>query len=819
MKKNWVPLLLAVLLGWGGVLSVSAQESRIPFYHSQLDFLLTTPGAEGSAIGGYANPAVFGMLPGRELQFFWSDEKAQFKSLKRWGIFTGIPHLGFGVVYNKLPISNGEGYTYSGGVTDYRIALALGNRASSFGVGYGWSKGERTSRIRDDIFTVGLVQRPWQFVSLGITRTFATRYSDKSGLADLAVRPLGNPMLTLFGDAEMQKKDRLKDVRWGVGMAVEPLPGVQLVGKYLDTESFTLGLTVSLGRKGLSSVAHFDKKEKLDYATYGVRTGYPINNVIDRYLKNRKNYLSMELKGQISYQKYRFFDKDTHTLSDILFALDDAIKDQKIAGVALNLSGMEISRVMAWEIRKKLEDVKKANKKVVAFIDMAEMREYHLASVADRIVMDPQGIIVIPGYASGRTFYRSMLDKIGIGFDEWRFFKYKSAAEPFSRDSMSAPDREQRRALVDDFYALVREDVASSRHVSLEKFDFWVNQNFFFLPESALAQGLVDTLGRWDDMKDIIKSLEGKGKKMVGANQLAKQEFPSQIWGERPKIAIVYALGPCAMDYGIKARQLEKIFRSLKEDKQVKAVVFRVDSPGGEGRASDVVAEALRKCAEKKPVIVSQGNLAGSGGYWISMYGDTIVAAPNTLTGSIGVIGGWFYNKGIGSKLGLNYDQVKVGDHADLGYGIVLPFLGWEIPDRNVTAEERDLIKSAIHVVYQDFVDRVAKGRRMTPSAVDSVGQGRVWSGQDGKEKGLVDVIGGLETAIALAKQSAKIPPEKKVEIVELPQKGLFKLDLFQPKIPGFNMEEDRFWQYLKMISEHPGEPIPMLPPDLCPNE
>ena len=609
----------------------------------------------------------------------------------------------------------------------------------------------------------------------------------------------------------------MEDIRWGAGVALEPLPGVQLMGKYLDNRSFTLGLNISLGRKGVSSLAHFDEREKLNYTTYGVRLGYPINNVFDRYLKKRENYLAMELKGQISYQKYRFFDQ-TQTLTDILFALDDAIKDQRIAGVCLNLSGMKTSRVFAWEIRKKLEEVKKAGKKVVVFIDEAGMLEYCLASIADQIVMDPQGIILLPGAIYGQTYYHNMLEKIGVGFDEWRFFTYKSAAESFSRDKMSDPDREQCQALLDDFYALVREDVATSRNVSPDKFDSWVNKNVVFLPDSALSEGLVDTLGRWEDIGEIIKSLEGKGKRMVSGKRLANQEFPSRIWGEKPKIAIVYALGVCAMDEGIKARQLEKIFRSLREDKQVKGVVFRVDSGGGDALASDVTAEALRKCAEKKPVIVSQRNVAGSRGYWISMYGDTIVATPLTVTGSIGVIGGQIWNKGIGSKLGLTSDHLKVGEHADIFFGITLPILNMTVPDRKLTTEERDKIERLFREAYKVFINKVARGRKMTEAEVDSVGQGRIWSGIDGKEKELVDVIGGLETAIALVKQKANIPPEQEVDILEMPKKGLFKLDLFQPKMPGFNLEKDKFWQYLKTISEHPGEPLPMVPPDLYPD-
>jgi protease-4 len=242
-----------------------------------------------------------------------------------------------------------------------------------------------------------------------------------------------------------------------------------------------------------------------------------------------------------------------------------------------------------------------------------------------------------------------------------------------------------------------------------------------------------------------------------------------------------------------------------------------VDSPGGLGLAADVVAEALRKCAQAKPVIVSQGNVAASGGYQISMYADTIVAAPNTVTGSIGVVGGWVWNKGFGSKLGLTSDHVQVGDHADVGFGIRIPFFGLPLPDRNLTVEEQTIVEDHIRASYETFVAQVARGRKMTESQVDSVAQGRAWSGIDGQEKGLVDLIGGLEKSLLLAKEAAGIPPDKEIEILELPQKGLFKLNAFKPQMPGFTLLEDREWFYVKLITEHPGQPLPVLPPDIYP--
>ena len=235
--------------------------------------------------------------------------------------------------------------------------------------------------------------------------------------------------------------------------------------------------------------------------------------------------------------------------------------------------------------------------------------------------------------------------------------------------------------------------------------------------------------------------------------------------------------------------------------------------PGGSALASDVVAEAMKRCKEKKPLIVSQGYVAGSGGYWISMYADTIVASPATITGSIGVIGGWFYNQGLKEKLGMSTDLVKAGDHADLGYGITLPLLG-RLPDRNLTADERSKFEHNIKHYYDVFVEKVATGLDMEADDIYEVAQGRVWSGTDGLEIGLVDVLGGLETAIAIAKERAGISPDEEVDIVELPEPPLFNPQMFMPKLFGVAEHRNNVLDHLRFRMEHNGEAMPILPLD-----
>ncbi len=267
------------------------------------------------------------------------------------------------------------------------------------------------------------------------------------------------------------------------------------------------------------------------------------------------------------------------------------------------------------------------------------------------------------------------------------------------------------------------------------------------------------------------------------------------------------------MDSGIRARWLEGVLRGLAKDRSVKAVVFRVDSPGGDGLASDVVAEALKAVAKEKPVVVSQGQVAASGGYWISMYGDTILAGPTTLTGSIGVIAGWIYDKGFSGKLGMSSDLVKRGDHADLGFGVTLPLLGIQVPARNLSAEERREAEKFVLRWYDRFVSKVAAGREMPEARVREIAQGRVWSGTQGRENGLVDRIGGLDAAIDLARHMAGVE-DQPFQIREIPEnRGLFHSNFLSPVSFQSQLMQEPTVRFIQLMSEKPGFPRPMLLP------
>ncbi len=798
MRVFIVGLFCAVFLAG----SAKAQDG-FQSYHRQTDLLLSSPGSLRFGLNGFENPAMLSYIRNFDLSYSWTTQDTVNGDYNRWGAFAGFHNFGFGAMHERY--NDAE-------VTDYRLSFAGGDKSFSTGISYGWSNGNRAAFNRASVWNIGFLVRPAEYVSIGLVGTQQVGGSGKQGVIDIAARPFGNEWLTLFADYSITNDQRLKEGNWSGGAVVEVLPGLRLAGRYFDTKTVTAGVQIGLGEIGFTSQSHIHENKDANYNTYTIRVGDRDRNLYKTIIPEEK-YLKMEMKGPIAYQRYKLFDERI-TLYELLKGIDAARNDPEIKGIAINLSSLETNREFVWELRERLKEFRSAGKKVVAYIDRANIDLYQLASVCDNIVMDPIGMISLEGFIMGRTFMKNTLEKIGIGFDEWRFFTYKSAMESFSRESMSDGDREQRQAVIDDYYALAKKDICEGRSIDPGAFDEMVDNVVLFQATMALERGLVDTLGRWDAVEAVVKKLEDGSVPYTSVSTLDEFTRPYDAkWGEEPKIAIVYALGACAMDEGIKARSLSKVIQGIGKNPQIKAVVFRVDSPGGDGMASDIVAEALKECRKSKPVIISQGYVAASGGYWLSMYGDTIVAAPNTITGSIGVIGGWFYNKTLKDELGFTTDHVKKGKHADLGFGATMPLLGLTIPDRNLTPEEHAKMKEYIMYHYYDFAGKVASGRDMDTSKVLEIAQGRIWSGTDGASNGLVDVLGGMMDAVRIAKERAGIGKDEPVTIYQYPEPELFNLSgLFQPSLVGVNVMNDPLVRHLKFRLENNGIPMPMLP-------
>jgi protease-4 len=785
--------------------NISTGQEGFPSYYSQMDFLMASPGALRYGLYGYDNPAVLTFLHQPDIFLTWSDAGGDWNDFNRWGLFTAVPHLGFGLIHQKVGALS---------VTDYRISIGMGDKAASVGLSWGWSGGDARYFDRTDVLTLGTLIRPSRYVSFGIVGWVATVGEGKGGFFDLAVRPLGSELVTVFADCAFRNNYQLKNLPWSIGVAVEALPGIRLTGRYFDTKSFAVGVQLSLGRLGFSSQAIYDEDAHHSYNTYGIRIGAYDRTLLGTKILPHKEYVDYNMNGRLKYQRFKWLD-GSNTLSGALRSIKIAEMDESIVGLAINTSGMVADREMLWELREQIKVFKASGKKVVIFIDRPNIDMCHFASVADKVVMDPLGTMTLEGYIMGRTFMKGLLAKLGLGYDEWRFFKYKSANESLSRNRMSDADREQRQKIINQYYESAKSDICAGREISPERFDQLVNDKVIFLPEEAIKEGLIDTIARWDAVSKIFNNMGCSGLSAIAPGAMVSRKVSAcDEWGEKPRIAVVYALGACAMDEGIKARSLSKVIEAVANDKRVKGVVLRVDSPGGDAMASDYVAEAVKKCREKKPVIVSQGYVAASGGYWISMYGDKIVASPITISGSIGVIGGWIYNNGLKDTLGFSTDHVKVGKHADLGFGFTMPYLNIGVPDRNLTEEERSIMETEIRSMYQTFVAKVASGREKTAAEIEAIAQGRVWSGVDAKENGLVDDLGGLEKSIAIAKELARIPVHDKVTVVEYPEPGLLDFSMFMPKILPFSLEDDPVLKHIKFRLEHNGKPMPVLPLD-----
>ncbi|MCB9367405.1 MAG: S49 family peptidase, partial [Calditrichaeota bacterium] len=549
------------------------------------------------------------------------------------------------------------------------------------------------------------------------------------------------------------------------------------------------------------------------------------------WIDKDRNVVAVSMRGSMTYQKSRWFDPGRHSLIETLEWIETAKNDVSVSGIALNMSGFSSSLSLAWELGEKLKEFRATGKRVYMYVDRPNLLHMYLAAQADNVWMDPQGMVDMLGWVMGHTYHKGMLEKLGLGVEEWRYFEYKSAFETLARKDMSEKDREQRLALLNDVHTHWIKELAEGRGLTVDSLTLAMDSLGFLTAHEALLFRLVDDIGRWDDATDLVERWSGEKKSFIERDELSEREFADQSWGEYPKIAVVYALGVCDLDTGIRARYTSRLLRKLAKDDTYSAVVLRVDSPGGDGLASDWVAEQMRTVSEQKPMIVSQGRVAASGGYWISAPADRVFTSPFTITGSIGVIAGWLWNEGLTDKTGLTFDKVQVGRHADIGSGIVLPLLGVEIPDRPIYDDERVRVEKIILGHYDDFVGMVAEDRGLSREEIESVAQGRVWSGPAAIEHKLVDEIGGLEAAVDYAREQASISKREKVELVEFPRPGLINFNrLFAPATPlgrvammlglGGSVLEQPVeelpyeLQVMQRYAKYPGQPQFMLPPE-----
>jgi protease-4 len=465
--------------------------------------------------------------------------------------------------------------------------------------------------------------------------------------------------------------------------------------------------------------------------------------------------------------------EETLQLRSVTRALRAAATDSRIAGVFLTGSlepkGYDTGFAALKEVREALGACRAAGKPVVAYLNFARTRDLYLVSVANDVVFDPYGAMFLTGLSSRPIFFTGALEKFGIGVQVTRVGKYKSFVEPFTRKDMSPEDRVQTQKLLDDLWSQIAGDIATSRGLEPAALQKSVDAHGLFSAEQAKAAGLVDRIAYRDEILDELKSKTGR----TGAKDTFKQinlvDYATMLPDSEPAtkstdktIAVVYAEGDIVEGEGVDGQigsdKFSRMLRELRLDDSVQAIVLRVDSPGGSAAAAEEIQRELRLMGKTKPVIVSMGTVAASGGYWISAYGDKIYAEPTTITGSIGVFGMFFNVQKLATDLGLTFDVAKTGKFAD-----ILTI------SRPKTDEELALFQQLVDWIYGQFIGKVAEGRHLDRAAVEGIAQGRVWSGTEAKKLGLVDEMGGLDDAVKFAAQKEQLGDNYRV--VEYPRK------------------------------------------------
>lgn len=475
--------------------------------------------------------------------------------------------------------------------------------------------------------------------------------------------------------------------------------------------------------------------------------------------------------GKVRYKNYSFLDEDNNKgLFKLVSAIDYAATDKNIEGISIELPTSQIGATQIKTLREALERFKVSGKFVNAYANVYTQSDYYLSSVADSIFISPVGFIDFKGLYTELIYSKDLQDKYGVKMEVVRMGKYKSAVEPFLQNEISENNKEQILSYLNSIWENMRTDIGKNRNISPAELDSIADNLLARTPDRALEVGLIDKILYRSDYESTLKKRVGiaEDKKLQTVNIY---DYTERIGNQNHyktnsnKIAVIYAQGEIIDGKGsvdkIGPEAVNKALRDAQKNKNIKAVVLRVNSPGGSAMASDLIWKEIENTKKLKPVVVSMGNLAASGGYYISAGADKIFAEPTTITGSIGVFGMLPNVKGLTDKIGLHAQQVATNKNA-ITYS----------PFKEMSETQHDFILESIEDIYGLFKTRVAEGRNMSMDEVEEIAQGRVWTGEQALENGLVDELGGLDDAIAHVLELADI---EDYQIAEYP---VFKIDI-----------------------------------------
>ena len=718
---------------------------------------------DGTSLAG--NPAGLGFVEGLELDYlhngYYGDTSGGANALYLSGGWAPLS-LGAGFDWINGTDSTGAPVSYRRGSLGGALRLGL----LSLGTVYRGFSG-----ISEDLSTwdFGALARPTRWLSLGAALLDSTRPGNlpRRWVVSAAVRPLGE-RLDLAADLRWQDPTGFDTKDWLFTARARFLPGLTVIGQLGvlsgSQVSGLFGLQFDLGHLGVTYAPTFAPGGAYDAWSLrasterwpSVRLPVPFAAEIDL-----KKALSHPPPGTLTL----FFGSSARDpLVETVETLRRLARDPSTKAVVLRSGGLPLGLARAEELRAAIENLRVSGKSVIFYLESGGDLEYSVALAADRIYTAPQAVLLVNGFAATALFAAAGLDKLGVKAEFFRVGAYKNAPDLFTRTGMSREQREVESSLLDDLYGRYVKRISNARHLDEGKVKSLLDEGIL-QPGEAVKAGLIDGLAYPDQLEEEAGKLLGTKVSLwkVGTGVPAQRQVR---WGSLPRIAVVRVVGNITRGEGgrgpfgaVRVAGSDAIVRRIRraaDDPRVSAIVVRIDSPGGDGTASDLIwRELVRARKEKrKPVIASMGDVAASGGYYVAAGADAIFAEPATITGSIGVFIGHFDAEELLSKLGLHLETVKRGESADLF-----------TPNRKLTDRERSMLEGWVKSFYGEFVSRVAEARGLSVQEVDKVAQGRVWTGSQALERRLVDRLGGFEDALAEAKRRSGLSRDDEVEL------------------------------------------------------
>jgi len=713
----------------------------------------------------------------------------------------------------------------------FSLGGAVGGGRLAIGAAHhGFSSSESADLDRLGSWDLGALARPLRWLSLGYTALdvngprLGPVQLPRRHVAAVAIRPL-REQVTLAADAIFRsctddgRACGAEHPDWAFTAEARLVQGLQILGQVglANGGNFSgqVGLQIDLARFGARTAASFPgggatgsqltalRLSSVPVPGLHIPRGRAVELDLDRALRRQGSGVIGILLGETHRDPLALTIEELHRLA----------RDRDVRAVVLRSGNLSLGAGRSEELRSGIEELRAAGKKVAFYLESAGDLDYSVASAADRVYAAPQAVLAVNGFSATALFAGAGLDKLGVKAEFVRVGAYKNAPDVFTRRDMSSEQREVVNALLDDVFGRYVRRVTQARHLDEEKFRRLLDRGLQ-TPQEAQAQGLVDRLVYPDQLEEEVGTLIG-GHVALEKVGTEPPSVRSLRWTPPPTVAVVRVEGNIARGEGgsdplgfVEVAGSESIARRihrLADDPSVKAIVVRVDSPGGDGSASDLIWRELTRARREKgkPVVASMGDVAASGGYYVAVAADEIYAEPSTVTGSIGVFAGKFDLEELYRELGLKLTTVKRGKSADLFSTA-----------RALTDEERRTLQEWVDAFYGQFVDRVAEGRRLPRERVDELGRGRVWSGNQALERGLVDKIGGLREAIAAAKSRAGIAQDEPVLLDDEGKREVSFLPALQVLPGSFRPLSARVLRALSLLGE-PGTLRAILPFDL----